>query len=239
MSEIFFIAHRGNKTLYPENTFAAFDEAIRNGCQAIETDIQLSKDGKAFIYHNFRLHKHGNAKRLASLDAQELSQIEVGNSEHPSKPPLLSELLRQYSEKIEWLLEIKWHKQNPENNKNNYVKTIVDVIRQNLSPKAKDFYILCFDPSVLDIVHQLEPTWKLVLNIEDKDVDYPKLDPKYFAISLDRPLINKKDISMIKDFGFKTAVFTANTKRAWQKMLDAGVDMIMTDCPHKVKNWQS
>ncbi|KAL7674541.1 hypothetical protein ACOME3_000818 [Neoechinorhynchus agilis] len=40
-----FISHRGESGLYPENTLAAFKEAIRKGATAIEVDLRLSKDG--------------------------------------------------------------------------------------------------------------------------------------------------------------------------------------------------
>lgn len=57
-----FIAHRGANQVAPENTMVAFEEAYRLGMRWIELDVQLSKDGKLFIFHDI------NAKRLTNID---------------------------------------------------------------------------------------------------------------------------------------------------------------------------
>jgi glycerophosphoryl diester phosphodiesterase len=46
------VAHRGGSALAPENTFEAFDLAVRLGADAIETDVRLSKDGTVFVFHD-------------------------------------------------------------------------------------------------------------------------------------------------------------------------------------------
>ncbi len=49
------IAHRGGAGLRPENTLAAFRNAVALGCDGAELDVQLSRDGKVVVYHDFRL----------------------------------------------------------------------------------------------------------------------------------------------------------------------------------------
>lgn len=49
------IAHRGGAGLYPENTLAAFADAVRRGCDGAELDIQLSADGEVVVHHDHRL----------------------------------------------------------------------------------------------------------------------------------------------------------------------------------------
>ncbi len=45
-------AHRGASDTHPENTIAAFREAIRLGAQMIEFDVALSKDGELVLMHD-------------------------------------------------------------------------------------------------------------------------------------------------------------------------------------------
>lgn len=45
-------AHRGASDTHPENTIAAFREAIRLGAQMIEFDVALTKDGKLVLMHD-------------------------------------------------------------------------------------------------------------------------------------------------------------------------------------------
>ena len=47
-----FVAHRGWRQHYPENTLRALREAIAAGAVNIELDVQLSADGEAFIFHD-------------------------------------------------------------------------------------------------------------------------------------------------------------------------------------------
>ncbi len=49
------IAHRGGAKLYPENTLAAFADAVARGCDGVELDVQLSRDGEVVVFHDYRL----------------------------------------------------------------------------------------------------------------------------------------------------------------------------------------
>jgi glycerophosphoryl diester phosphodiesterase len=46
------IAHRGASARAPENTLAAFEEAVRLGVDAIELDVHLSADGVPVVIHD-------------------------------------------------------------------------------------------------------------------------------------------------------------------------------------------
>ena len=50
------IAHRGGAALLPENTLAAFKAARVLGCDGVELDVQLSRDGEVVVVHDFRLN---------------------------------------------------------------------------------------------------------------------------------------------------------------------------------------
>src|SRR6185503_9140958 len=49
------IAHRGGAGLWPENTLAAFRNAIALGADGAELDVHLSKDGEVVLFHDYRL----------------------------------------------------------------------------------------------------------------------------------------------------------------------------------------
>lgn len=85
------IAHRGGAALWPENTLAAFADAIACGCDGAELDVQLSRDGAVVVHHDFRLRaglarKQGAwlsepGPRIKDLSLAELRQFDVG---HPA-----------------------------------------------------------------------------------------------------------------------------------------------------------
>jgi len=51
------IAHRGLSGLYPENTMLSFEKALELGVNSMETDVQLSKDGRMMIFHDEELSR--------------------------------------------------------------------------------------------------------------------------------------------------------------------------------------
>jgi glycerophosphoryl diester phosphodiesterase len=58
------IAHRGFSGQFPENTLLAFQEALDLGVDAIELDVQLSKDGEIMIFHDEDLSRITTRKGL-------------------------------------------------------------------------------------------------------------------------------------------------------------------------------
>jgi glycerophosphoryl diester phosphodiesterase len=73
------IAHRGDSSSRPENTFEAFDHAVQQGFHHIETDCQLSKDGRCIVLHDEKLGRTNNGSGLAwDCDHHELLQLDAG-----------------------------------------------------------------------------------------------------------------------------------------------------------------
>jgi glycerophosphoryl diester phosphodiesterase len=62
------IAHRGGGALMPENSLAAFRNAIALGADGAELDVQLSADGVAVIYHDLWLNPGYTRKDAAWLE---------------------------------------------------------------------------------------------------------------------------------------------------------------------------
>lgn len=46
------IAHRGYSGKYPENTMLAFQKAVEAGCDEIELDVHVTKDGQVVVSHD-------------------------------------------------------------------------------------------------------------------------------------------------------------------------------------------
>ncbi|WP_159349347.1 glycerophosphodiester phosphodiesterase [Roseomonas harenae] len=72
MTEI--IAHRGGAILWPENSLAAFRNAIAAGVDAVECDVHLSADGEVMVMHDPILDRTSNGRGpLAERSAEELA----------------------------------------------------------------------------------------------------------------------------------------------------------------------
>lgn len=74
------IAHRGSKGTHPENTLAAFKEAVRVGSDGIELDVQFSKDRQLIVIHDETVERTTNGHgAVGSLTLLELKQLDAGS----------------------------------------------------------------------------------------------------------------------------------------------------------------
>ena len=79
MSFPFIIGHRGASAVSPENTMAAFREAIAAGSDGIEFDVRLTRDGVPIIIHDNTLRRTtGLPHRVADLTWSEIENLDVG-----------------------------------------------------------------------------------------------------------------------------------------------------------------
>jgi glycerophosphoryl diester phosphodiesterase len=83
------IAHRGGAGLMPENTLAAFEDAMARGADGAELDVQLSADGVVVVHHDYRLNPGycrepdghwltGQTPRIKDLTLAQLKTYDVG-----------------------------------------------------------------------------------------------------------------------------------------------------------------
>ncbi len=92
--KIMVAGHRGELYNRCENTMAAFREAIECGCDMIETDVQLTKDGYVVLMHDHSVERTTNGRGLVKdLTFEELRSLTVGGEEN-EKVPTLEELLQ-------------------------------------------------------------------------------------------------------------------------------------------------
>ena len=63
------IAHRGSSTVHPDNSWAAFEAAVAEGADAIECDVQATRDGALVVRHDLAICE----SLLADLSAAEVA----------------------------------------------------------------------------------------------------------------------------------------------------------------------
>ena len=71
-------AHRGGAAAWPENTVLAFRGAIDAGCDVVETDLRLTRDGALVAFHDERVDRTTNGRGpIAQLTLRELRQLDA------------------------------------------------------------------------------------------------------------------------------------------------------------------
>ncbi|MCR4611379.1 MAG: glycerophosphodiester phosphodiesterase [Lachnospiraceae bacterium] len=101
-------AHRGlhdNESDAPENSLKAFAKAVDKGF-GIELDVQMTKDGKIVVCHDFDLKRVcGVNKKIKNMTYDEISKYNILDSD--SKIPLFSEVLEEVAGKVPLIIEYK------------------------------------------------------------------------------------------------------------------------------------
>ena len=70
------IGHRGAAGHAPENTLLSFKKAIELGCQAVEFDVHLSKDGEPVVIHDAKVDRvTGMSGKVRKMTVTELKRL--------------------------------------------------------------------------------------------------------------------------------------------------------------------
>jgi len=114
MSGIIRIAHRGASGYghAPENTLAAFRKAIEIGVDAVECDVQCTKDGQVVVIHDSTLNRTTDKRGvIQKLTLDEVKEADAGSSFDPifkgERIPTLREVLEVAKGKVTAVVEIK------------------------------------------------------------------------------------------------------------------------------------
>lgn len=75
----YLMAHRGNRVACPENTLAAFRQAVADGADIVETDVHVTRDGKFVCIHDATLERTTTGRgAVAEKTLAELRQLSAG-----------------------------------------------------------------------------------------------------------------------------------------------------------------
>ena len=97
-------AHRGAHEQVPENSVRAFDEAHRQGYRFFETDLHVSADGRLFAFHDDLLDRvTDRTGPLSALPAAELARVRIDGTD---PIPTFDELLESFPD-VRWNIDPK------------------------------------------------------------------------------------------------------------------------------------
>lgn len=229
-------AHRGASGYCPENTMVAFERAIQLGATGIETDIQMTADGKLVLIHDDTLDRTTTGTgRVGQFTYNELTKLDAGSWYSPKfageSVPRLEELLELAVQKDVWLnLELKFGSiYYP-----GIEEKLIHMVKQmNYGEKV---VISSFDHVALARCHELEPgilTGVLYVERLYKPWDYAaSMGAK--ALHGSSRVMLPSDIEQAHQHGCKVNVWTVNDEQRMRDMIQAGVDGIITDVPDKL-----
>jgi glycerophosphoryl diester phosphodiesterase len=248
-SRILVHGHRGARAVRPENTMAAFEYAIRAGADVLELDLAVTKDKVVVVSHD----PHMNAQictgpqpgaAIHSLTLAELGRYDCGTKRHPDFPqqqpvpgarvPTLDEVFALASRgAFEFNIETKIFPDRPHlaPEPAEFARLVLDVVRRHhLESRV---ILQSFDYRTLRAMHRLEPKIRLSALYQAGPKDFTTLAQEAGAgiVSPQHRLVTKARVDAAHAAGLHVVPWTANTPADWDRLIDAGVDAIISDDP--------
>jgi len=231
-------AHRGANREAAENTRSAFDHALQYPIDGMETDVQLSRDEIAVLWHDRFLNKVGLPdQHIDDFDHAQLQAMNFAAHFSPQIPPetimTLQAFVDAYRLRTRLLIEIK--NRDWESVTRHQIK-----VRQTLDmagPVAGDTVMASsFNLASLIYAHQYRPDFPLVCNFEPEQTlaDAQRvLAEQPFLHGLCLPIENLDEAmtGLLRDHGKCIAVYTCNSDDEINRALNLGVDILISDLP--------
>jgi glycerophosphoryl diester phosphodiesterase len=225
-------AHRGNASSAPENTLAAFKNALKAGAHFIEVDVRTTKDGILMIMHDANLERTTNGKGAFKLyDAKYLKTLSAGkgyaDSFENEKIPTLEESCQLI---YEWNLTHKAKTFFYIDAKDVEPKPLLSILKKYNLEANSVFY------GTDDFLHRLKMEFegaKLLPALKNPNEIIEKFNKlKPFAFDASWLSLTKEMVDEIHRLGVK--VFTdllgpLDTEINYMKARDMGLDLIQTD----------
>ncbi|HSJ50795.1 MAG TPA: glycerophosphodiester phosphodiesterase family protein [Actinomycetota bacterium] len=233
------VAHRGASSTRPENTIAAFEEAMRLGARVIELDVRLSRDGVAVVVHDPTVERTTDGTgAVHELTAAELRALDAGTSDHPASVPTLADVLDLLSGQAAAALEIKNLPGEPAYEPDG--ESIVEAAHAELDRVGFDgpVLVISFNPSSISASKALDPTVPTGLLAADP---LPIRDALSLAAAGAHDMVlpgtrtllpaGQGFVATAHEAGLRVGTWTVDEPDLVRRLLDWGVDAIASNDP--------
>ena len=236
----FIIGHRGASVVAPENTMAAFREAIAVGADGIEFDVRLASDGVPVVIHDSTLRRTGGMnQRVADLSSQELGKIDVGSWFKPGSfagetVPSLAELFELFrTNNLSLYLEMKCDSPAEYGPLAEACCGMIDEY------SFKDRVVVeCFELPALEVVKEIDPDIKTAALFDrvfiDQSIVTRATEIGAMAVALHHRLARKNLVGKSKEAGLHVAVWTVDDPIWLDRARAIGIDAIITNDPARM-----
>lgn len=255
------IAHRGARSIAPENTLIAAKIAYETGADLWETDINVTCDGQLVLFHDENLLRCTNAasrfpsrpsylvrdfslKDIQSLNAgsyftgaDPFCQISAGNvtkkalSSFKKEPIPTLEQGLLFTKKINWKVNLELKDYSSGPGDLFIPDQTLDMIHRTGIPLNR-IIISSFNHGWLERVIKKEPKIEVQALVGENDTDPLDFgDWAFPTYNANASLIDSEHIRQLKARGKKINLFTVNDPKDFSRFVSLGVDGIITDFP--------
>ena len=227
-------AHRGFKSILPENSLAAFGAAVAMGAEEIEFDLWSTKDGEVVSIHDPTLDRVSNGTgKIGDYTLAELREfdfgVKYGEAFRGMKIPTFEDILKNFACHCVMNIHLKTGGETPE-----YLDKVVKLIKKYDCEKY--VYFMSGDDELLERLQIEYPEiprccgggkgkWEIV----DRAIKYGCK-----KLQLVKNYFNRKMIDKAHENGIICNVFWSDDPEETERFLDMGIDVILTNDYHNI-----
>jgi glycerophosphoryl diester phosphodiesterase len=229
------IVHRGGAKEAQENSFSAFQRAVDLGYRYVETDVQATSDGVLLAFHDGSLDRVTDRRgRICDQPYAQVARARIGGVE---PIPLLADLLDAFPE-VRFNIDSK----HPAT-----LLPLVHVLRRtnaldrvclaSFSARRLGWLRSALGPGVCT---SLGPREAAALKLASLGGPEPSLPAPALCVQVPQglgrlPLVDRRFVDTAHRKGLAVHVWTVDAADAMDRLLDLGVDGIMTDRPEVLR----
>ncbi len=227
-NKVMIIGHRGAMGHVAENTIPSIKKAMELGVDGIEIDVFKCKTGELVVFHDEKLDRLTNASGL--IESLELDSIKKITVLDQYRIPTLEDVLILIDGQVKLNIELKGQGTASPTN---------DIINQYINKGGwtnDKFIISSFKWDELEKFRSINKTVSIAILTEFDPIEAIPIAKKLDALAINPNYksLNEDNINEIHANGFKIFPYTINEFSDIKRMIELGVDAIITDYPERV-----
>jgi glycerophosphoryl diester phosphodiesterase len=221
-------AHRGGTVRSMENTLSAIGEAIDDGAQFAEIDVQMSRDEVLVVTHDSDFSRlAGDARKVWDMTYEEIMAIPLtraglAQSEHV---PTLDEVLQEARGRIRINIELKYY---GDHQPRLAERTVAAVRAHDMEDQV---IVQSLHYAGLEEVRRIAPQIPIGYLFSVNAREPARLDVDFFSVQLGR--VNRSFIHSAHRRGLEVHVWTVDDPADMQRLIDLGADNLITNRPRE------
>jgi glycerophosphoryl diester phosphodiesterase len=260
------IAHRGARSLAPENTLAAAGKALECGAAMWELDLRMTADGELIIIHDSTLERTSNVKdvfphrepwQVHEFYLEEIRRLDFGSwfieqdpfgqiasggvseanlESYANQPAPTLREALAFTMEHNWCVNLEIKDLGSTPDHSSIVSRVVALVQE--LDMVNKVLISSFNHGYLTQVHQAEPNIAIAVLVSK-----PHPQPETLLHSLNAQAyhprsdaINPNDIVELRQQGFQVNLWTVNDPDAMKRLLQEGVSGLVTDFPQVLRS---
>lgn len=235
---VLVIGHAAAAGEAPANTLAGVRACLDARAEAMEIDVQLCADGVPVLMHDDTVDRTTNLS--GPVKEKTLAELQAADAGGGEPVPTLDQVLALVDGRLTVMCELKATPGDPAQDQR-CVDAVVEVINRHNAEAWTAIH--SFNPEMVERARATQPRVSAAIispPVSGQEVDRllgALIKRNGQAVSIHHAAIDRALIAKAKRRQVTVWCWTADSADDWARVVEAGVDGIITNVPHRLREW--